>query len=285
VIPKAHRIGSIGSPWWARIWRGDDRIRLDKIESLAESVFWSGVRRSLDLLPSEERLAVVFIHGFRVSFEGAAVRAAQIGFDLNVPGVVAFYSWPSLGTVPGYVADVETVEASAPFLAEFLQQLSRESGAERVHLVAHSMGNRGLLEALKTLFGGFANTRATMFDKLVLAAADVDARHVERYLGLYNKAARRTTLYASRRDRALAGAGLIRARYRRAGYIPPLTVLPGIDTIDVSPIDLSLLGHGYVFEAREVLTDMHNLVLNDLPPDRRSTLRRIDCPLHWRIRK
>jgi hypothetical protein len=49
--------------------------------------------------------------------------------------------------------------------------------------------------------------------------------------------------------------------------------LPGIDTINVTNADLTLLGHGYVADARDVLTDMHALITQDAPPDKRFGLR------------
>ena len=60
---------------------------------------------------------------------------------------MAFYSWPSLGTTIGYTADEATIEASEPFIAEFLARFAAESGARHIHIIAHSMGNRGLLRA------------------------------------------------------------------------------------------------------------------------------------------
>ncbi len=49
--------------------------------------------------------------------------------------------------------------------------------------------------------------------------------------------------------------------------MPPTLVLPGIDTINVTNVDLTMLGHGYVAEARDVLTDMHALITRGAPPD------------------
>ena len=50
--------------------------------------------------------------------------------------------------------------------------------------------------------------------------------------------------------------------------------MPGIDTIKVSNLDLTLLGHGYVAEARDVLQDMHRVIREDSPPDGRFGLRK-----------
>ena len=86
---------------------------------------------------------MVFIHGYNVSFEEAALRAAQLGYDLGIAGVMAFYSWPSQGTLQGYAADAASIEASEAFISDFLTRMATTSGVARVHIIAHSMGNRG----------------------------------------------------------------------------------------------------------------------------------------------
>jgi hypothetical protein len=45
-------------------------------------------------------------------------------------------------------------------------------------------------------------------------------------------------------------------------------IVPGVDTIEVSNIDLTLLGHGYHSDARGVLQDMHQLLKNTSPEQR-----------------
>jgi hypothetical protein len=49
-------------------------------------------------------------------------------------------------------------------------------------------------------------------------------------------------------------------------YTPPVTVVSGIDTIEVSNVNLDFLGHGYYAEAAGVLYDMAILLLNNLDP-------------------
>lgn len=98
-------------------------------------------------------MALVFIHGFNVTFEEAAIRAAQIGFDLKVPGITAFFSWPSKGRLSllDYAADEATIDASAGKMTDFLVKFAQQTDAERVHVIAHSMGNRGLLGAMQRI--------------------------------------------------------------------------------------------------------------------------------------
>ena len=46
-----------------------------------------------------------------------------------------------------------------------------------------------------------------------------------------------------------------------------MTLLDGVDTVEVSKVDLTFLGHGYYAEARTLLNDMYLLLRhNQLPP-------------------
>lgn len=95
--------------------------------------------------------ALFFLHGVNVTFEEAASRAAQLGCDLAVPGATAFFSWPSRGNVVAYPADEASMEASERAITDFPVEFATKSGAEKVHVVAHSMGNGRLLRALQRI--------------------------------------------------------------------------------------------------------------------------------------
>lgn len=77
--------------------------------------------------------------------------------------------------------------------------------------------------------------------QIFLAAPDVDATVFRNLASAFRTVAQRTTLYVSSKDQALASSGALHY-YPRAGYIPPVTIVPGIDTIEVSDVDISLLG-------------------------------------------
>jgi len=65
-------------------------------------------RLAADLALSHARDLLVFVHGYNVSFEDAAVRAAQVAADLNFDGSVLLFSWPSAASVTGYVRDQQS---------------------------------------------------------------------------------------------------------------------------------------------------------------------------------
>lgn len=285
VIPKWHKIGSTGSTWWKRMATlRDDRLKLKKIVAFTENQYWASIARELEGFSADERDALVFIHGFNTSFREAAIRAAQIGADLKVPGITAFYSWPSKGTLKGYFADEETIQASEEHMTKFLIGFAQISQAERVHIVAHSMGNRALLRSMQDIASNAAKASHKPFGQIILAAPDVSADLFRRLATAYTRVSERTTLYTSTKDLPLNVSDTLHD-CARAGYTPPVTIVDGIDTVEVSEIDNSFFGHGYWAEARDMLHDMEKLIVNNTPPQRRIGLVPVDsngCQ-YWRI--
>jgi esterase/lipase superfamily enzyme len=274
-VPESHKIGSTGSGWWERFKSGvDDRLKLTDVSELPPTTFWAQIKQQLNSLELADRDAVIFVHGYNVSFEDAAVRAAQIGVDLAVTGAMAFFSWPSRGAKRAYTMDEASIEASELHIANFMVEFAERSGAAKIHIIAHSMGNRGVLRAVSRIASQAEQRTQVPFDQIILAAADVDAETFRNLCSAYARVSRRTTLYVSSRDRAVEASKWLHD-FPRAGLLPPVMVTTGIDTINVTNADLTMLGHGYVAEAREVLTDMHNLLEHGDPPRRRFGLKEL----------
>lgn len=286
-IPEAHKIGSLGSPWWKRlITRTDDRLKLREIKKTDATSFWRQIARRLSRLSVAERHAVIFVHGYNVSFHDAALRAAQIGFDLSIKGTMAFFSWPSQGSLGGYIADSATIEASEQDITNFMLDFVTHSGAEAVHIIAHSMGNRGVLRAVNRIAHQAQQRSGVPFGQVILAAADVDSDTFRQLCGAYAQVARRTTLYVSERDRAVEASHWLH-QFPRVGLMPPVCVARGIDTVGVTNVDLTLLGHGYIGDAREVLHDIHELITKGSPPEHRFGIKEETTPSgerFWMIR-
>jgi esterase/lipase superfamily enzyme len=269
-IPKYHEIGSVGAPWWRRgvkFWRNNE-LTIGELVPLLEGDYWARLKSRFNQLGADERTLLIFIHGYNVTFSGAAIRAAQLGVDLDVMCATAFFSWPSKGVVQGYVADSAAVEDSAQALGAFVVNMANNIGADRVHLIAHSMGNRGLLRAFTTIFAGISPQLRVPLRQLFLAAPDVDTGLFHQLASVYKSISNRTTMYVSGKDKALLSSGILHD-YPRAGYSPPITIVGGVDTVEVSSIDLTFLGHGYFAEAVRVLQDMKVLMEADLPPNKR----------------
>src|SRR5690606_25438826 len=92
---------------------------------------------------------LLFVHGYNTSFEEAAMRTAQLAYDLNFGGVPLFFSWPSAASLTGYWRDEDTVELSETAFDRALDDLSRLP-AKSVYVVAHSMGSRLVSRVLRS---------------------------------------------------------------------------------------------------------------------------------------
>jgi esterase/lipase superfamily enzyme len=134
------------------------------------------------------------------------------------------------------------------------------------------MGNRALTDALKTLSYELEGEGA-MFNEVVLTAPDIDAEVFRRDIApRIVKTAKRITLYASSNDEALALSKKVHGYPRAGDSGPGLVVIPGIDTIDVSAVDTSLIGHSYYGSNQTVLADLVDLLHESKPPNLRPWL-------------
>ena len=105
------------------------------------------------------------------------------------------------------------------------------------------MGNRALLLSMQEIVREASENSGKAFDQVFLAAPDISVALFRQYAQRFENVAKRTTLYVSSRDKALASSGFLHDNVR-AGYVPPIMTVDGIDTVEVSSIDLSFLGHG-----------------------------------------
>lgn len=272
-IPEAHRFGEIGTSFWKRLLRldlRDDRLRVQEIVSLEHDACYQEIHAALQAAydAGNQPHALLFIHGFNVTFDEAAIRAAQIGYDLKVPGPTAFFSWPSKGDAHRYKADEASIEASEQAITDFLVDFAAQCQGAKIHLIAHSMGNRGLLRSLQRIAGNAEIRGKVWFDQIFLAAPDVDRDLFLQLAHLYPEHAGRTTLYTSNGDLPVFLSGKLHEA-PRAGYFRPYTIAPGIDTIAVPDFDVDLLGHSYFAQAEALLYDIQALMRhNPNPPDR-----------------
>jgi len=208
-------------------------------------------------------------------YASAAKRAAQLAYDMNFVGVPILYSWPSRDSTAGYMADAAVVQLSARRLSRFLGDVVAQSGATTVHIIAHSMGNRALTEALELMSLRRQQTvdMAPPFDQIVFAAPDVDAGLFAEMLPTIRPLARRLTLYASENDWALVTSRHLHGDAPRAGQGGPDTLaVTQIDSLDMSELGDDMLAHGYFASDRSALVDLAALFWRNVDPANRCGL-------------
>lgn len=283
-IPKDFLQNMRSDNWLTKLFfrTGESTIKVRNRVPMPVTDFMSDVKSEIAKNTPSERFAIIYIHGFQTTFDEATQRAASIGYQLKSP-TTAFFSWPSKGKMAGYEADKSSVEASTDQLASFIIKFNRESGAPKVHLIAHSMGNYALLQTMFRPVMQKAIQSGLRFGQIILAAPDVDREVFARDAHLYTKVADRVTLYGSNKDMALTASKKL-ADFPRAGLLQPPIIIPGIDTLDVSSVDLTWLGHSYVATEIQVIADMHDLILHNAPPKKRSRVLPSVDGSYWVIR-
>ncbi|SHN43622.1 Esterase/lipase superfamily enzyme [Duganella sacchari] len=265
-IPKGHVTGSLGKKAiWP--WRSDTHLSVQEITPLrSQDDFVGLMQRSLsNIRQTQSDYVVVFIHGFNNSFNDAAIRAAQIGADLDVPeNNMIFFSWAARSSIDQYTVDEATVDASEIYLRTFLQSVIQGAGTRQVHVIAHSMGNRALLRTIVASLENASAAQHMQFGQIILAAADVD-RDLFAQLGPnYLKVAQRTTVYLSPYDYAVHASGLVHAYPRVGCGDVPQVMIKGIDNV-VSFIPDDIPAHAYFAEALPLLVDIKNLIRRNTP--------------------
>lgn len=281
-IPPDHRLGRVEEPILdiKLLYNPKKYVTILGIKSADEASFLSQVKT--DVANSPRKRALIFIHGFNVTFREALRRTAQLSYDLQFQGATICYSWPSRGSVFQYAADEDSVQWTALHLLNFLQAVYANSGATSIDIIAHSMGNRALLSALQLL----GSSPTPQFDEVVLAAPDVAASLFTQLIPAVQKHAQRITLYASSKDQALVASARVNHYHRAGDSNGTLTIIPPVETIDASTVDTGLLGHSYFGDSGSVISDLYYLVKDDFPAAKRSRLEQKTIPagIYWAFR-
>jgi esterase/lipase superfamily enzyme len=227
------------------------------------------------------KYGVILLPGFDSTFKDSMSRAAQIADAYRAAEVFCF-SWPSQGKLdlPGYSADRDAALKSANAIADSLRKLftfvaGMQEPPPPLHVVAHSMGNYALRNAIQIIPP--ADRARTMFEGAFLMAADEDddALSKANELGPLITLAKKVTVYRNSGDYALAVSQEIH-HYARLGAWGPrnLETLPKtVTSIDCSDVGSTQgdhgethFGHQYYRLSPWVITDVRQ-VLKGISPD------------------
>jgi esterase/lipase superfamily enzyme/outer membrane murein-binding lipoprotein Lpp len=253
-IPPGHVEGEMESPTSLIVMEGEyypsEHVTLMKSTPLSRDRLFAYIKKR-----AKDGDIVVFIHGYNVTFRDAARRTAQLANDLNhrmkTKLVPLFFSWPSYGATLAYTKDEDNVQPAARHLAAFLADLVQRVGPDKkIHIIAHSMGNRVLCHALE-LVRAANKIPEKRFQHIVLAAPDVYRRDFDGLVDAITKSASRVTLYASKNDLAIRASYYFHEEMERAGDSRYMPIVSGIEAIDASDLktEFFALGHSYVFSS------------------------------------
>jgi esterase/lipase superfamily enzyme len=209
---------------------------------------------------------LIFVHGYYTGFETAALRTAQLKHDAQFGCASIAFSWSSTGTISGatYEQDLKVSEEAEPLLADLVRALAARG--LRIHIVAHSMGTRLVLQSLAELAQQPGALTANSIGEILLFAGDVSADPSDdeflRLAAVVRPQVRRITIYAAADDAALAVARTLHNGKRRLGREPQSDLRyrvgapHSIDVIDASGAPGDAVGHDYYGLSYEVVSDM-----------------------------
>lgn len=258
---------------------------------------------------AEGKELLFLIHGYDYTFRQAVARAAQLKqFYGARPLAMLLFTWPSLGQgVSGKSYDDERKRAEASGAAigrtflkavDFLRARRREGPClQRIHLMAHSMGNwtlRGAIQYARTFTG---DNLPPLLDEVLLVAADEDddTLSVRHKLQPLLRACRRVTVYYNQQDVALKGSDVVMGNPDRLGLcgaedsdrrpakVVQVSVSPAInwekkDGLEDWQVDQT--GHQY-YRNNELISDDLLRVLGSRATDEFSERKRRDG--YWRL--
>jgi pimeloyl-ACP methyl ester carboxylesterase len=254
--------------WWQPGNSFKNKPGLKSISPLDEKNFNHALRQDT------QNETFLFVHGFSTTFEEGAKEAAQIAYDLQLPGKPLLYSWPSHGniSVGDYKVDQATVNRPEEIghLKSFIQQSLKESGRGRVNLIGFSMGTYLLTRALMELAEEGENF--SKVGSVILISADIDAQDFKNlyYPQLKPVLGSKLVLYVSGRDKALQLSEAFHHGQPRLGQgSEKITLIDGLTTIDATQSSQDCgICHG-LSQINGVINDMYLSLHQDLPLNKR----------------
>ena len=231
-----------------------------------------------------DHTVLVYVAGFMKSFADATEDLAQIVRGADYRGIPLLFSWPAGNSPFGYGADRERLQGSMRNLKALLGHLASIEAIERIHLVAHSMGNQALLPILLEVLQDGLLAEAQV-GELVLYAPDVDRTgFLAETLPALRAHDIHTTLYVARFDVPLLTSRVVNRGARLGDADAGIPLSPGMETIETTAVADFYDRHNHHLDP-PIQADV-GLLLNDgLGAAQRSTLVAVDSDegRYWQI--
>ncbi|RDJ23024.1 alpha/beta fold hydrolase [Bosea caraganae] len=248
-VPRGHKSGELELPDSYSSANPAKHFAVSSVQRMEPPVILADVRRDVARRPANERDVLVFVHGYNTNFADAAYRFAQIVYDSGFKGVPVLFTWPSRAELLAYPYDRESTFYSRDFLEMNLRAISKDIGAGRMDILAHSMGTLLTLETLRQAAIRGDGSFGGKLRNVMLAAPDVDLDVFKMQMRTIK---RPVTVFVSADDRALDfsrrfAGGKIRLGALSANDKQDIADLEklGVDLIDLSDVSTSdSLNHG-----------------------------------------
>lgn len=169
-------------------------------------------------IDNPNKRVLIFVHGFNTSYEEAVFRFAQLSHDAGAETAPVLFTWPSQGSIFGYLYDRDSANYSRSALEALIEQAAANPEVEEITLMAHSMGSWLTMEALRQ----YAIRKGDLPKKLqniVLASPDLDVDVFRDQLDEIGTSQDRITIFTSQDDRALLVSRRLAGGTQRLGSV------------------------------------------------------------------
>lgn len=181
---------------------------------LDRDAFYAEVRAA----SASSRRVGVYVHGYNSNFQEAVYRLAQMSADGKITATPIAFSWPSQGSLAGYVADKDSATYSRDYLVDLMKELTKDRAAGEVVIFGHSMGGWLVVEALRQLK---LEGRDDVLNKMnvILAAPDIDSDLFRTQMNVIGKLPHPMIILVAKDDRALEASKILSASTARVGRL------------------------------------------------------------------
>jgi esterase/lipase superfamily enzyme len=233
---------------------------------------------------------VIWIHGYKASFNDNNMYCAQIAYDLNMDVNILSFDWANSESVLGYARDTFQVKRSTKHLVDLLETISNEVKPQKIVIIAHSLGSQLVCLALQKMYNT-PNAKNVKLDHVIFLAPNVDGDEFDQsFKSALQALVKRVTIYVSSDDNVLLLSKLLyhvdsiglpdhfsadtNLDEIQAFLYYGKEVPEKIDLVDVSFLSKKdLLKKHRIFLDRPVLEDLFWLIHNDYPAEKRHLLK------------
>lgn len=209
------------------------KIAADKLPSY--SIFKELLDSSLKS-EKEQGEILVFVHGYNSDLDNS-LKSVRMLHQLYVENddspinKIVLFTWPAMSNLLRYRNDARDAQQSGYALGralqkclDFLEKIQRVSDdcKQRIHLMAHSMGN-SVVEAMMSVLIEETINPNNLFSEVFLMAADVDYDAIEKPKSMYDliDICERIHVFYHKKDKALGMSETTKNAFRRLGKWGP----------------------------------------------------------------
>jgi esterase/lipase superfamily enzyme len=196
---------------------------------------------------------LIYVHGYRQTFEGAMLDAARLSDGIKFRGATMVFSWPSKAGLFDYVYDRESAMWSRDAFERVLGTVMANPDRGRVHIVAHSMGTMLALESIRQVYGRYGDATAGRIGAVVFASPDIDLDIFTSSITRVGPLADKITVITATNDRALALSSRVAGGITRVGAAEKARLEQlGVRVVDASGYGWGIINHDLFLSNGEV---------------------------------